>query len=650
MQTPFRQVHLDFHTSELITDIGARFDPDQFGDTLVKARVNSITCFARCHHGWLYYDSQRFPERRHPHLTRNLLKEQIDACHARGIRVPIYVTVQWDHLTATEHPEWLALEEDGRIHGTKPFEAGFYRYLCVNSPYLDFLKAQVEDVMTLLPTDGLFFDIVIPQDDSSKWTRAQMEAAGLDPADGAARRRFGIEVIHSFEREMTEFVRRFSADCTIFYNSGHVGPRHRAAVDAYSHFELESLPSGGWGYSHFPLAARYSRNLGKDILGMTGKFHTEWGDFHSYKNEAALQFECFQMIAQGARCSIGDQLTPDGVLDAATYDLIGSVYTEVERKEPWIGTPLVEIGVFTPEEFTSEHIPAISSGANRMLQEGGHQFDFVDSAGDFSKYRVLILPDSIPVSADFARRLSAYLAAGGSLIASHRSALNGDRFALDELGVDFVGDAPFSPDFILSRGEIGVGLPQTEHVMYRRGLDVRAREGTAVLADTINPYFDRTYRHFISHKHSPSSGQVGSPAITQRGRVIYFSHPIFAQYDHNAPRWCKQLLLNALAILLPDPLLWHNGPSTLLTTMQTLPDGRRVVHLLHYVPVRRSQTIDIIEDVIPLHDTTLEVRADKPVTSVYLAPKMTPLEFEQRGGQVRIHVPQIVGHQIVCLE
>src|SRR4051794_4054943 len=128
MTIPFRQVHLDFHTSELITEIGAQFNPDEFGDRLVKARVNSITCFARCHHGWLYYDTQRFPERRHPHLTRNLLREQIDACHARGIRVPIYVTVQWDHYTANAHPEWLALDEDGRITGTKPYEAGFYRY------------------------------------------------------------------------------------------------------------------------------------------------------------------------------------------------------------------------------------------------------------------------------------------------------------------------------------------------------------------------------------------------------------------------------------------------------------------------------------------------------------------------------------------
>lgn len=47
----FRQIHLDYHTSEKILGIGADFDPEAFAATLQKARVNSITCFGRCHHG-----------------------------------------------------------------------------------------------------------------------------------------------------------------------------------------------------------------------------------------------------------------------------------------------------------------------------------------------------------------------------------------------------------------------------------------------------------------------------------------------------------------------------------------------------------------------------------------------------------------------
>lgn len=64
----YRQVHLDFHTSEYIPDIAADFDKDEFAKTLEEAHVDSITCFARCHHGWLYYPSKKFPELIHPGL------------------------------------------------------------------------------------------------------------------------------------------------------------------------------------------------------------------------------------------------------------------------------------------------------------------------------------------------------------------------------------------------------------------------------------------------------------------------------------------------------------------------------------------------------------------------------------------------------
>lgn len=331
-----RRIHLDFHTSEAITGIGSQFDPDEFADTLERARVKSITCFARGHHGWIYYDSKVHPERMHPHLERNLLVEQIEACHARGIRVPVYTTVQWDHLTATQNADWLCINEDGSYHGNGMYDAGFYRRIALNSPYMDFLKAHVADIFDCLPAvDGFFFDIVHAADDSSIWTTRAMLEAGLDPSDPNARLEYGGVVLDTFRSEMTAFVRQFSEDCTVFYNRGHVGPHNRRNMSAFTHWELESLPSGHWGYIHFPLTQRYARTLGIPCLSHTGKFHTAWGDFHSFKNQEALEYECFRMIAMGAGAFVGDQLPPAGKIEEHVYYLIGNVYRQIEEKEAW---------------------------------------------------------------------------------------------------------------------------------------------------------------------------------------------------------------------------------------------------------------------------------------------------------------------------
>ena len=54
----FRQVHLDFHTSENIAGIGSKFSKEQFQKALKAGHVDSITVFSKCHHGWAYHPSK----------------------------------------------------------------------------------------------------------------------------------------------------------------------------------------------------------------------------------------------------------------------------------------------------------------------------------------------------------------------------------------------------------------------------------------------------------------------------------------------------------------------------------------------------------------------------------------------------------------
>lgn len=667
----FRQIHLDFHTSEAITGVAAKFDSEEFAAVLEQARVNSITCFARCHHGWLYYDSKKFPERIHPHLAnRNLLKEQIEACHRHNIRVPVYITVQWDHYTAERHPEWLVVTADGRFSGTPPFEPGFYRNLCLNSPYRELVKEITAEVLETLPVDGVFFDIVIVRECACRHCIEGMKRQGMDPADREDRLRYAVQTLNQFKLEMTEFVRSYNRDCSVFYNAGHVGPSIRESLPAYTHLELESLPSGGWGYLHFPLTMRYARTLGFDCLSHTGRFHTSWGDFHSFKNTAALEFECFHMLALNAKCLIGDQLHPDGRISRPVYELIGSVYRQVEQKEPWCqgAKAVTDIAVCNTEEFDGKQISPPTAGALRMLQEAGHQFDIVDSRSDFSKYKLLILPDLVAVDDQLAQKLEQYLAAGGRLIASALSGLDADKseFKLKSLGVrprkplsrERAGDLTVGKlterndhaEYIVARGALGKGLPETEHVMYLKGLEVAAADGGEVLLDTVASYFDRTWEHFCSHRHTPSSGRVDYPAVVRCSGSIYFAHPVFTQYYINAPRWCKLLVLNAVDLLLPDPVLRHDGPSSLIATVnEQAHAGRWVVHLLHYIPERRCQEIDVIENVIPLHDVTISIRAPQRVVSVRCVPSGELISFQERDGRIEFVVPKIDGHQMVEL-
>jgi hypothetical protein len=85
---PARQVHLDFHTSELIPGIGDRFEKTQFQEALTLGRVNHINIFGKGHHGYSYFPTKEGTK--HPNLEFDLLGARIEACFEIGVKHPLF--------------------------------------------------------------------------------------------------------------------------------------------------------------------------------------------------------------------------------------------------------------------------------------------------------------------------------------------------------------------------------------------------------------------------------------------------------------------------------------------------------------------------------------------------------------------------------
>jgi hypothetical protein len=503
--------------------------------------------------------------------------------------------------------------------------------------------------------DGFWFDILVPQDCSCKACRTEMLEKGIDPSNKDARMAFAFTMMDRFKKEMSEHVRSIAPEALIFYNGGHVGPATRNALDAYTHLELESLPFA-WGYTHFPLSSRYARTLGREFLGMTGKFHTTWGDFHSFKNREALEFECFSMLAQGVKCCIGDQLLPRGRICKHTYDLIGHVYSQVEAREAWCdgAVTVTEVAVLSPEEFakTATHraLTRDIKGATHMLQELGLQFDIVDTKQDLSTYKLLILVETVPVDQALAEKINAFLTGGGKVLANHRAGLGskGDAFAID-LGVTYQGEDPWDVPFAKPSADFGAGLNNTEYAAYQSGTRVESNDGAAVIAEMVAPPFNRSWQHYCSHQHAPSTGEIYAPAVVMTEKTGYISLPIFSLYGDCAPQWARQLVKGVIDRLLPDPLLQvEKAPRSLVTTVtRQAHEARTLVHLLNYIPRRNNERCEVVEDVIPLHDLTVRLRTDETVSSVRCVPEDQAVDFTSKDGVITFTLPKIGGYQIV---
>ena len=404
----YRQIHLDFHTNENIPDIGSRFDAEVFGKAFKDAYVNSVTIFSKCHHGVSYHPTE--VGTMHPHLDFDLTRAQLDALHAKGINAPIYLTATWDELAAREHPEWRIVRPDGHLaeHRHGPEHDCGWAYLDFATPYLDYLCAQTEEVMQRYPDcDGIFMDISFQEPSVSEYSKAAMAANGLDWTDPQHRARHTAQAVEHYFERVQAAVRKHDANMPLFFNSGHMRRGMRAHYKAYyTHLELESLPTAHWGYEHFPLSARYVEPLGIPFLGMTGKFHTLWGEVGGYKKPEALVYECGAMIAQGARCSIGDHLHPTARIDESTMGIIGAAFKWVAEREAWCdgSENRAEIALMSVEAVAASSLVGIpgksvaaDEGAVRVLLESRLLFDVVDLESDLSPYALLILPDVVDV-------------------------------------------------------------------------------------------------------------------------------------------------------------------------------------------------------------------------------------------------------------
>ena len=646
----FRQVHLDFHTSEKIDNIGGEFDKAQFQKALEAGHVNSITVFSKCHHGWAYHPSEA--NEKHPNLHFDLLGSQIEAAHEIGVKTPVYLSAGLDEKMAKRHSEWIVRNKDQSIPWIKDFTEPGFHLLCFATPYLEYLAAQVEEVCKNYDADGIFLDIVSVHPCYCHACIAEREALGMDPYDEEDVMRHAEMVYKRYAKRIREAVEKYKPGLPIFHNGGHIcGRRDLAFLN--SHLEIESLPTGGWGYDNFPLAVRYVQNLGMDYLGMTGKFHMSWGEFGGFKHPNALRYEAALSAALGAKCSVGDQLAPSGKMDMTTYKLIGEAYKELEEKESWIDNvkPVCDIAVVTSDIISSEkgeisyYDKESDKGVGRMMLEGKYQYSIVDLEEDLGKYKVIILPDSIEMVDKLEQKLKDFVNGGGKILASGTSGIKNGEFAFD-FGAKYEGECEYKPSYIRPKFD---NPYESDFIMYETAQKIELCGGEE-LAQLTEPYFNRTREHFCSHMQTPSSGKCGGAGITMGKDGIYIAWNIFEDYATFGEVIARNVVIYSLNLLLGDEksLVTDLGAQGIATLMQQ--GDRFVTHLLYAVPTKRGKSVEIIEDICPVYNVSLSVKLPKKVSRAYLAPQMRELELNETGGRYEVKIDKVDCHQMVVFE
>ena len=640
-----RQVHLDFHTNGTLP-VGKSFSKVQFQAALKAGHVDSITVFSKCHHGWSYHPTQA--NVMHPELDFDLLGAQLEACKEINVNAPVYISAGFDEKDYVKHPEWRYKHSPDAAECEEYANEVHFHTLCFNTGYLDVLCAQIEEVMQKYNPCGIFLDIIAPRICYCDTCVADMKKLGLDIGNEADRQKFAVMTLNKYLEKTNAAVRKYSDTATIFHNSGHIPKGDYGFIESNTHLELESLPTGGWGYDHFPLSAAYVRTLkDTEFLGMTGKFHQSWGEFGGFKHPNALIYETSLSIANGAGCSIGDQMHPLGEMNMATYNLIGKAYALVEEKEPWLdgAVNVADIAVLSAEATTGNRDSKADVGANRMLLENNYLYNFIDNTMDFSDYKLLILPDISGFSDKTIQKIKNFADNGGKIIASGEALIKDGKFILD-IGAEYKGKNEFSPTYLVPCFETVNGV--TEYVMRCDSHKIEAAD-CQIEAYMQNPYFNRTAEHFCSHAHAPNNPEESFPAAVIKGNVAYIGWDIFTAYANHGHLCFKELFTHIIKKLMADDatVIANIPDRAVVTYTRQEKESRNILHLLFAHTTVRGKNTEVIEDTVPLYNVECRIKRNEKPSKITLVPSCQELAFEFTDGRVKFTVPEVNIHQMV---
>ena len=113
----------------------------------------------------------------------------------------------------------------------------------------------------------------------------------------------------------------------------------------------------------------------------------------------------------------------------------------------------------------------------------------------------------------------------------------------------------------------------------------------------------------------------------------------------------RQVFANVLNNFLPNPLLKTENMPSFARAFVTEQLGRRIVHVLSYVPESRGEKTEMVEEPIPIPNAKIALRNDgKAPKRIYIALNEKKLKGENRGGYTHVNIQLINGYALVVFE
>ena len=347
---------------------------------------------------------------------------------------------------------------------------------------------------------------------------------------------------------------------------------------------------------------------------------------------------------------LGDHLHPARNPESAIYNELGEIYGRLKLYEPWTDGAkyLSEIAVLVDGWDN----PEVNQSASRILSELKYGFDIVHVSLDFSKYKVLIMPDTVRVNSELAEKLKIYLDNGGKIISTGFSGLSPDDsgFALPEWDFEFLGKSTSDTSYFKLESQLD-GLLDIEYSAYSSAIRMKHSKNGTSLASQVDSYFDKkgwNGQHYIFYTPPKAKTENSAIAINSKGTVAHVAFPLFSVYFESFGSVFKAIIKKLLGIFMPDNLI--KADSLPVTSRVTL-TGNEEYKLLHV-----KVTYPEIRGKFGIIESHNELRGGKMIyvkgeySTVMRLPDQMPIDSKTENGYTVLTLPDITGYDMFLLK
>ncbi|NPV54154.1 MAG: family 10 glycosylhydrolase [Firmicutes bacterium] len=677
---------IDMHITDWDEKFLSEFDSEKYVEMLQLSQAESAVVYAHSHVGLCNYPT-KVGEMHKGLKGRNILKEVIDLCHQKGIKVVVYYSLIFNDWTYNHFPDWRIITADGK----EAAENSRYGVCCPNSPYRDFVVEQIKEICNNYEFEGIRFDMTFWPEVcycSSCQKRYSEEVGGELPRvvnwedpKWVTFQRKREEWLIDFAALATSTVKKIKPDVSVEHQSSTYTASWRWGVTVGLSKESDFLQGDFYGNAlqgSFVCKLLYNLTENKPF-GFETSSNVNLKDHTTLKPKELLEAKAFSALVNGGAFIFIDAIDPVGTLNKRVYSTMGEIYRKIKEYEKYLGGQFcqdVAIYFSTESKFDPEysgenvikgrsnileisdkipHLDATLSVAKSFIN---HHIPFgvvtKKNIRELSQYQVLVLPNVLMMDEEEVEAIKNYVKSGGSLYASKYTSLitkggiRKDNFLLaDVFGISYLGETKENFTYI-SPTEEGKDVfldytPKYPLSIYGSQLKIEVKKDTNVLGKIVLPYTDpKDIRRYASIHSNPPGIWTDYPAVVLnrygKGKVIYVAGDLEnVEYHH-------KIFINLIRLLSRSPFVFESDApkSVEITAFHQTDKKRYIVNLLNFQEELPN---------IPINEIKVRIRlGNKRVKRFIILPDERELSYECREDYAEFTAPRLETFLMLALE